>query len=129
MTSSGFQFGEETPGFLSSINPTNLHSHHPPELVAGTESQGPPQKLSSGEFFQKEVLCIVSLTAVWITLSAWWTRQFLSCDAIKILPCLNDATGRGERAHYICQCRQFQESMANERGRFWNIRYGFLWPL
>lgn len=41
---SGFQFGEETPGFLSSINTTNLHSHHPPELIAGTESQGPSQK-------------------------------------------------------------------------------------
>lgn len=86
-------------------------------------------EVSSGEFFQKEVLCIISLTAVWIALAAWWTREFLSCGSIKILPRLNDATGWGERAYYICQCHQFQESMANERGKFWNIRYGFLWPL
>lgn len=40
----GFQFGEETPGSLSSIKTTKLHPHHPPELIAGTEAPGLVQR-------------------------------------------------------------------------------------
>lgn len=105
------------------------HIGQPPTWVNRPCVPEPFPEVISGASLRKEDLRIMFLSDLQIALAARWTRAFLGHGPTEILPCSNEPQVGRKELTVVNHPHRFMSSMASEKEKFWNIRYGFLWLL